>query len=144
MAETDVLLTLETFFERKSIKINGRLFELRNIDELGLVPAARCARIVERVRALQGKGLEAITEDEAAALERDLAAIVGVILVQDGGQPLPDLTVRQQLEIFQAFSARHSGGRHGADAQVRGSRQTGAPSSPGSRGSTRVRRRRTG
>lgn len=138
---TEPLLTLSTLVDHERIVIDEVSYNLRNLDELSVVDAARAAQIGKRLQALAPR-LSDLSDDVAIALDRDVETIVRMVL-DAPNEVHAKLTFQHRFAVAKAFMSRRAASRTGTGATPVSSarRPTGSRSSRGSSASTGSRRR---
>lgn len=134
------LLSLSTLVERETIKIesalhpDGRLYELRNPDELGAIDYQTILSRQAQVERMQRKGVEKLTAADAGQMTERLNEIVAILVPTLEPEVLEKLSDGQKAAIVQTWAdlVPTEGGEGGNAVAAR----TGGGSSRGSKRST--------
>jgi hypothetical protein len=104
------LLSLSTFVTRETVKIasplhpDGRRYELRNSDELGILAHQRILDRQKMAEKLQSKGYDKLSPADATQLAEALDEIVNIVLQDLEPEVLAVLTDRQKAAIASAWA----------------------------------------
>lgn len=111
MANETPLLTLDTFVERDRIKItselhpDGRLYELRNPDELSVVDHARIRN--RHAKTAELRDVDDLTEQQAQDLTEALDDLVTTIAPDVEPEVLADLTDGKKAQVLDVWMRQH-------------------------------------
>ncbi len=111
MANETPLLSLDTFVERDRIKItselhpDGKLYELRNPDELSMVDHARIRS--RHARTIDLRGVTELSEQQAQDLTEALDNLVTTVMPDVEPEVLADLSDGKKAQVLDVWMGQH-------------------------------------
>lgn len=117
MAGTEIDLDLSTLVERKNVRIvsklhpDGKLYELRTVDDLGVIEHQRFQQAAGDARKLQGVSPEKMTGKQAQLLKKSLDTAVSIVLPDLEDKVMRDLSDHKLGQIVELFIAQFPPGQ---------------------------------
>lgn len=127
MTDQPRVLDLSAIFDRPTVKLGAKAYELRNRDEFSLLELDQLMRLMGRAEGMKG----AVEDEEALGNASELLAEVAKLLIVDLDVKVPDLAMLAITEFWVGLFTEAAPG--GPPPR---SRRTTAASSRGSKRST--------